>query len=493
MIAIMLINAIEKEELRIAIVRNDILDEFYIETATREERVGNIYLGIVEHVEPSLQACFVNFGAERNGFLPISEIHPEYYSIKYIPSGEQKGFPPIDKVIKRGQPLLVQVTKEMPGHKGPQLTTYISIASRYIVLMPGGPKGISKKIEDERERKRLKKIMEELKVPDGIGYVLRTAAYKQSKREISKDLNRLLRLWGKIKREAAKKRPPALLHKEQDTCLRVIRDYFTSDIAEIWVDEIETYYEVQNYMKIISPRHQQKVKLFKGDIPIFAYFGIEQEIENIYNNRVPLPSGGYIVIQPTEALIAIDVNSGSAKLSKDLETNAFKINMEASFEIARQLRLRDIGGLVVIDFIDMKNKEHIKQVEREFRNNLKRDRAKITVLHISSLGLLELSRQRVRPSVEMKSYEICKYCNGRGLVQSVESAAVSFLRKIKILVHQKGLKKIKSIMPKDVASYIFNHKKAELLSLEMKYGIPIIIEPDPSTPPGGGDIELIFD
>ena len=406
----MLINAIEREELRIAIVRDGRLEEFYIETATAEEKVGNVYLGVVEHVEPSLQACFVNFGGEKNGFLPISEIHPEYYSDKYIYSNN-KPYPPIEKVIKKGQPLLVQVAKEMPGHKGPQLTTYLSLASRYLVLMPGGPRGISKKIEDEIERKRLKKIMDELNVPDGIGYVVRTAAYKQSKREISKDLNRLLRIWERIKREAKRAHFPCLLHKEQDICLRVIRDYFTSEISEIWVDEVETFHEVKNYMRIISPRHQKRVKLYKGDIPIFAYYGIEKEIENIYSNRVSLKSGGYIVIEPTEALIAIDVNSGSAKLGKDPETTAFKINMEAASEIARQLRLRDIGGLVVIDFIDMKNKNHIRQVEKELRNALKADRAKITMLHISNFGLLELSRQRIRPSVEMKSYQVCQYCN----------------------------------------------------------------------------------
>lgn len=487
----MLINAIEKEELRIAIARDQRLEEFYIETATKEERVGNIYLGIVENVEPSLQACFVNFGAERNGFLPISEIHPEYYSIRYKPIGKE--YPPIDKVIKKGQPILVQVAKEMPGQKGPQLTTYISLASRYLVLMPGGPRGISKKIEDEKERKRLKKIMESLDLPEAMGYIIRTAAYKQSKREIVKDLNRLLRLWERIKKEIARKRPPALIHKEQDICLRVIRDYFISEIAEIWIDDLETYNEVKNYMKIISPRYQSRVKLFKADIPIFAYFGIEEEIENIYNNRVPLRSGAYIVIQPTEALIAIDVNSGSAKLSKDLEENAFRINMEAASEIARQLRLRDIGGLVVVDFIDMKDREHIKRVEREFRNSLKKDKAKAVVLSISKLGLLKLSRQRIRPSVEMKSHEICKYCNGRGLIQTVESSAVSFLRKIKILVHHKGLKKIKGIMPKEVAAYIFNKKKEEILRLERKYGIPILIEPDPFIPQGEGKIELIFD
>ena len=487
----MLINAIEKEELRIAIIKDRRLEEFYIETAISQEKIGNIYIGIVDHVEPSLQACFVNFGGEKNGFLPISEIHPEYYSIQYNHI-EQNKYLPIEKLINKGQPLLVQITKEMPGQKGPQLTTYLSIASRYLVLMPGGSRGISKKIEDETERLRLKKIMEELDVPDGIGYVVRTAAYKQSKREILKDFNRLLRIWNRIKRDAKKAHIPSLLHKEQDICLRVIRDYFTSEISEIWVDELDTFHEVRNYMKIISPRHQKKVKLYKEDIPIFAYYDIEKEIEDIYNNRVSLKSGAYIVIEPTEALISIDVNSGSARIGKDLESTAFKINMEAAFEIARQLRLRDIGGLVVIDFIDMKNKSHIKQVEKQLRNELKSDRAKINMLHISSLGLLELSRQRIRPSVEMKSYQICEYCNGRGLVQSVESAAVSFLRKIKILIHHKGLKKIKGILPTNVATYLFNNKKSELLRLESKYKINILIEPDSNLSPGGGDIRLIF-
>ncbi len=487
----MLINAIEKEEFRIAIVKDGRLEEFYIETATQQEKVGNIYIGVVEHVEPSLQACFVDFGGERNGFLPINEIHPEYYS-NSLEHKSQGSYPAIEKVVKKGQPLLVQVTKEMPGHKGPQLTTYLSLASRYLVLMPGGAKGISKKIEDETERRRLRKIMEELNIPDGIGYVVRTAAYKQSKRELSKDLTRLIRLWNKIKREAKKKEVPSLLHKEQDICLRVIRDYFTSEILEIWVDDVETFHEVKNYMKIISPRHQKRVKLYKEDIPLFAYYGIEKEIEAIYSNRVSLRSGGYIVIEPTEALISIDVNSGSAK-AKDPQATAFKINMEAAAEIARQLRLRDIGGLVVIDFIDMKNKKHIMQVEKELKNGLKNDRAKINMLHISSLGLLELSRQRIRPSVEMKSYQICRYCNGRGLVQSVESAAVSFLRKIKTLVHHKEAKRIKGVIPKDVASYMLNTKKAELLRLESKYGVSIFIEPDPSLPPGGGDVKLISD
>ncbi len=483
----MLINAIEKEEIRIAIIRNGRLDEFYIETSTSEDRVGNIYIGIVENVEPSLQACFVNFGAEKNGFLPIDEIHPSYY-LEPHPPGR---YPPIEKVIKKGQILLVQVTKEMPGQKGPQLTTYLSIAGRYLVLMPSGSKGISRKIEDEEERRRLMRIMEELKVPEGMGYIIRSAAFGQSKKEIARDLSRLLRIWKRIKREAKRAPVPSLIHREQDICLRVIRDYFTGEIAEIWIDDPEIYHEVKNYMKIISPRYQNRVKFFKAeDVPIFAYFGIEEQIENIYSNRVPLRSGGYIVIQQTEALIAIDVNSGSAK-GKDPETMAFRINMEAAEEIARQLRLRDIGGPVVIDFIDMKDERHIRQVEKSLKEAMKRDRAKSVVLNISKLGLLELSRQRIRQPVEMKSYRICEYCGGRGLVQTVESSAVSFLRKIKILVHKRGLKQIKGKLPMDVATYILNRKKEELLRLESKYGINITVEPDPMLPPGGGKIELI--
>ncbi|RLC31090.1 MAG: ribonuclease, partial [Deltaproteobacteria bacterium] len=312
MTAKMLINAIDEEEYRVAMIKDGLLDGFYIETTTSEEKIGNIYKGVVQQIEPSLQACFVDFGTGKNGFLQASEIHPEYYqsTADYKKDGS---VPPIEKILKKGQELLVQVRKEMPGRKGAQLTTYLSFASRYLILMPGGTGGISRKIVDEEERLRLKSIMSKFKLPEGVGYIVRTAAEKTSKKELSRDLNRLLRMWKNIKQNVKNAAPLTLIHKEQDICLRTLRDYFTSEVTEVLVDDRETFTKVKDYMKIISPRHQRRVKLYKGDKPIFAHYEIEKQIETIYGSRVPLKSGGSIVIEPTEALIAIDVNSGRGR------------------------------------------------------------------------------------------------------------------------------------------------------------------------------------
>ena len=486
----MLINAVESEEYRIALVKDGLLDGFHIETAATEQRIGNIYKGTVERVEPSLQACFVNFGSDRNGFLPYSEIHPEYYSEG---QGEAKEQPllPIEKTIKKGQELLVQVTKEMPGRKGAYLTTYLSLASRYLVLMPGSTGGVSKKIEDEKERLRLKSIMTNLKVPEEIGYIVRTAAMKQNKRELSRDLNGLLRMWRSIKENVENANPGTLVHKEEDICLRTLRDYFSSEISEVLVDDKEIYGKVRKYMRIISPRHIRRAKLYKDRRPIFAHYEIEKQIETIYSSRVPLKSGGSIVIDPTEALIAIDVNSGRGRSGKSIEHTAYTVNIEAASEIARQLRLRDMGGLVVIDFIDMKDKKHIREVEKEIREKSKEDRAKIDMGHISKFGLLELSRQRLRPSIESRSYQVCNYCQGRGIVLSVEAAAVSFLRQIWMGVSNKGVVQVRGVLPADVATYLQNRKRKELAELETRYDVGINLQGDPSLPPGSGNLEFI--
>jgi len=486
----MLINAVEAEEFRVAIIKDGLLDGFHIETTTAEQKIGNIYKASIARVEPSLQACFVNFGSDKNGFLQVSEIHPEYYAEEFELS-KNHAPPPIEKLVKKGQELLVQVTKEMPGHKGAQLTTYLSLASRYLVLMPGKAlSGISKQIEDEKERLRLKAIMNQFKLSEGVGFILRTSALKKNKKELSKDLNRLLRMWNNIKKEVKKAPTLSLIHKEQDICLRTLRDYFTADITEVLVDDKETFSKVKSYMKIISPRHQRRVKLYKDKHPIFAHFEIEKQIDTIYSNKVPLKSGGAIVIDPTEALISIDVNSGRGRAEKDIENTAFKTNTEAASEIARQLRLRDMGGLVVIDFIDMKSKSHIKEIEKILREDTKKDRAKIDTAHISKFGLLELSRQRLRPSIESKSYQMCRYCQGRGLVPSVEAASVSFLRRIWMGVAKKGIKDVKGVLPIDVATYLQNKKRKELSQFELRYGVEIVLEGDPSLPPGGGRLEF---
>ena len=486
-----LINAVEAEEYRVAIIKDGLLDGFYIETSTAEEKTRNIYKGVVERIQPSLQACFVNFGSNKNGFLQASEIHPEYYSENSEPAEDQPP-PSVEKAVKKGQELLVQVTKEMPGRKGAHLTTYLSLASRYLVLTPGRTTGgISKKIEDEKERQRLKSIMKKFKLPEGIGYIVRTAALKQSKKELSRDLNRLLRMWKDIKERVKKAPTLSLIHKEQDICLSTLRDYFTNETTEVLVDDKETFAKVKNYMKVISPRHQRRVKLYKEKRPIFAHYELEKQIETIYSNDVHLKSGGSIVIDPTEALISIDVNSGGSRRGKDVESTAFKTNIEAASEIARQLRLRDMGGLVVIDFIDMRNKKHIRDVEKLLREETKKDRAKIDTSHISKFGLLELSRQRLRSSIESRSYQTCQYCQGRGLIPSVESASVSFLRRIWMGISKKGVIQAKGALPLEIATYLQNKKRKELAELESRYGVDIVLEGDPSIAPGNGKLEFL--
>ena len=487
----MLINAVDPEEFRVAFTKDGMLDGFHIETTMAEQRVGNIYKGIVERAEPSLQACFVNFGVEKNGFLPIGDIHPEYF---LTPPDEEngKGAPSIEKALKKGQELLVQVTKEMPGTKGAHLTTYISFAGRYLVLTPGRTiNGVSRKIEDEEERQRLKSIMSQMTLPEEIGYIVRTVAAGQNKRELSKDLNRLLRMWREIKKRVTEAPSLSLIHKEQDLCLRTLRDYFTSDVSEILVDDRETYAKIKNYMKIISPLHQRRVTLHKHKLPIFDRYEIEAQIESIYRNRVNLKSGGSIVIDPTEALISIDVNSGKGKVGKDVESMAFQTNMEAAREIARQLRLRDIGGLVVIDFIDMKDRKHNREVEKTLREEMKKDRAKTDTVPLSKLGLMELSRQRLRPSLESKTYQLCPYCQGRGMVMSVESAALSVMRRIWVGLSKGDITQVDGRLSLEVAFYLQNRKRKELLDLERRYNVKILLNPESGLPPGEQKLEFV--
>ena len=488
---IMLVNAVESEEHRIAFISDGMLEGFHIDIAASEQKEGNIYKGVVEGIEPRLQACFVKFGSEKNGFMPADNVHPEYFN-KDMEIPKEPPFPPIEKLLKKGQELLVEVVKVMPGRKGAHLTTYISLAGRYIVLTPGRTtNGVSRKIESEEERQRLKNIMDRMKLPEGVGYIIRTVAAGQSKGDLSRDLNHLLRLWKDVRKKAQNSPPLTLIHKEQDLSLRTLRDYYTSDVSEIIVDDKETYDEIREYMKIISPRDQRKVKLYKEKRPIFDHYNVEKQIESIYLNRVPLKSGGSIVFDTTEALIAIDVNSGRAKAGKNVEGMIFKINKEAAIEIARQLRLRDLGGLVVIDFIDMKGREHNREVEKILRDELKKDRAKTDISPISKFGLLELSRQRLRPSIESKSYQICDHCQGRGMVISAGAAAVSYLRRIWKGVSKGDVSRVDATLPLDVASYIQNRKRNELADLERRYDVDIIIKSDASLPPGGGKVEFI--
>ncbi len=486
----MLINAVDPEEFRVAFIKDGMLDGFHIETTMSEQREGNIYRGMIERIEPSLQACFVNFGVEKNGFLPASDVHPEYCQTEVDPDAGH--LPPLEKALKKGQEVLVQVLKEMPGRKGAHLTTYISIAGRYLVLTPGRTlNGVSRKIEDEAERQRLKEIMSQLTLPEEIGFIVRTVAAGQNKKELSKDLNRLLRMWRNIKAQVNESPTPSLIHKEQDLCLRTLRDYFNSDVSEVLVDDKDTYNKIKEYMKIISPRHQRIVKHYKDKVPIFDRYDIEEQIESIYRNRVNLPSGGSIVIDPTEALIAVDVNSGRGRVGKDVESMAFNTNKEAAREIARQLRLRDIGGLVVIDFIDMKDRKHNREVEKLLREEMKKDRAKTDVSTLSKFGLLELSRQRLRPSIESKTYQSCPYCQGRGTVMSVESAAVSVMRRIWVGLSKGEITQLTGTISPEVVSYLQNRKRRELLDLEQRYGVSITLQADHSLPRGESKLDFV--
>jgi len=487
----MLINAVEPEEYRVAILKDGDLDEFYIETSIKEETKGNIYKGVVTRIEPSLQACFIAYGAEKSGFLPIGELHPEYYEAQGI-IAESKTPVPIENVLKKGRELLVQVTKEMVGRKGAYLTTYISLAGRYLVLTPGKTTGgISQKIEDDGERQRLKSVMNRLKLPEGVGYIVRTAALGQNKRVIAPDLNNLLRMWQDIKKRAEAQASLSIIFKEQDLGLRAVRDYFTAEVDEVLVDDRETWSEIKDFMRIISPRHQRRVRHYKEKKPIFSEYGIERQIEQIYSNRVPLESGGSIVIDSTEALIAIDVNSGRSTRTKDLEGTSFKTNLEAAKELAKQLRLRDIGGLVVIDFIDMKDPKHERELIKRVKEEVKRDRAKINVSYISKFGLMELSRQRLRPSIESKSYQICECCQGRGMIRSVEATSVSFLRQIWLGASKGNIERVAGVLPSTVANYLLNKKRTELAELEDRYGVSIEIQANPDLPPWGGNLEFI--
>ena len=478
-----LINAIDPEECRVATVKANKLEEFYIESAAREITQGNIYKGVISRIEPSLQAVFVDYGAERHGFLQRPEIHSDYFQ------DSESGDHSIDKIVKRGQEIMVQVTKEPFMKKGAMLTTYISLAGRHLVLMPGSDKlGISRKIEDEEERNRLKDLMDKLKPPEGFGLIVRTVGIDSTKTLLSRDLRYLLRLWKTIKQSVMKEPAPALLYRERDLVLRSIRDYFTPEVNEILIDNPSVYQEVRKFIKIISRKHHKIVRLYKGAKPIFTKFEIENQIASIFESRVILKSGGSIVIEQTEAMVSIDVNSGKSTHERSIEKTAFLTNLEAAEEIARQLRLRDLGGLIVIDFIDMQEPKHRSEVERRLRSCTGDDKAKTKVGKISRFGLLEMSRQRIRPSIEFGSYHPCRHCQGKGLVASTETLAVGFLRKLSLETLKPGITSVKGVVPVDVADYLLNKKRKEIAELEERRTLSVEIEGAQSMAPGDSKI-----
>ena len=481
-----LINAVAPEEVRLAIVKDSRLEEFHIESAGREILHSNIYKGVVTRIEPSLQAVFVDFGGERHGFLQKQEIHSDYF--QQPPANSST----IQQMVKRGQELMVQVTKDPIMKKGAMLSTFISLPGRCAVLMPGSDsRGISRKIEDEAERTRLKEIVDKLDLPEGFGIIVRTAGEGCTKTMLAKDVQYLLRLWHNITAKAVKATAPAALYKDRNLAVRSIRDHFTPEIKEILIDDEAVYQEVKTFVKIISPKQTHIVKLHKSDKPLFTRFQLEDQIATIFNNRVSLKSGGSVVLERTEALVAIDVNSGKGTQKKNIEETALMTNLEAAAEIARQLRIRDLGGLIVVDFIDMREQKHRSQVEKELRSAMKQDRARVKIGKISKFGLLELSRQRLRPSIDFGSMETCSTCGGKGQIPSTESLGLRFLRKVTLDTLKDEIQLVCAQLPKTVATYVLNHKRKELSQLEEKRTVVITIVPRDDLIPG--QMEIAYD
>ena len=532
----MMINVSQPEECRIAIVENGRLEELYTERSSQDNYVGNIYKGRVVNLEPSIQAAFVDFGVGRNGFLHISDVEAQYFRqggydpdtpieprpsqrrSKPEPKPEEEsesGFgsglekeeisdsdngggvatrsqtrsrerirpgarprikPPIQEIFRRGDEVVVQVIKEGIGTKGPTLSTYISIPGRYLVLMPAlGRIGVSRKIEDEDDRKRLRGILRELNPPKGLGFIVRTAGTDRTKRDLSRDLAYLLRLWKMIVRRINKQEGPGGLYEESDIVIRTIRDIFSSEIDAIHIDEPQAFERAREFLKIVMPRYVNRLQLYEGREPLFSKNKLDEEISRINQRQVPLQGGGSLVIDQTEALVAIDVNSGSFRTSGDAEESAFQLNQIAAKEIARQLRLRDLGGVVVNDFIDMRKDRHRRLVERTLKEAVRRDRARTKILRTSPFGLIEMTRQRIRPSLKRSVYKECPSCQGSGLVKSAESMSIEVIRKLMQASHVDRVARVTVTVEEEVATYLNNRKRRELAQLEDDGPVEVLI------------------
>ncbi|MFP9021861.1 ribonuclease E [Pseudomonas aeruginosa] len=469
----MLINATQPEELRVALVDGQRLFDLDIESGAREQKKANIYKGRITRVEPSLEAAFVDFGAERHGFLPLKEISREYF--KKSPEGRIN----IKEVLSEGQEVIVQVEKEERGNKGAALTTFIILAGRYLVLMPNNPRagGISRRIEGE-ERNELREALNGLNAPADMGLIVRTAGLGRSTEELQWDLDYLLQLWSAIKEASGERGAPFLIYQESNVIIRAIRDYLRQDIGEVLIDSIDAQEEALNFIRQVMPQYASKVKLYQDSVPLFNRFQIESQIETAFQREVKLPSGGSIVIDPTEALVSIDINSARATKGGDIEETALQTNLEAAEEIARQLRLRDIGGLIVIDFIDMTPAKNQRAVEERVREALEADRARVQVGRISRFGLLEMSRQRLRPSLGETSGIVCPRCNGQGIIRDVESLSLAILR----LIEEEALKdrtaEVRARVPFQVAAFLLNEKRNAITKIELRTRARIFILPD---------------
>lgn len=469
----MLFNATQAEELRVAIVDGQNLLDLDIETLGKEQRKGNIYKGIITRIEPSLEACFVDYGTDRHGFLPFKEVSRSYFQ------DYEGGRARIQDVLKEGMEVIVQVEKDERGNKGAALTTFISLAGRYLVLMPNNPRGggVSRRIEGE-ERQELKAAMAELDIPNGMSIIARTAGIGRSAEELEWDLNYLKQLWQAIEEAGKAHHDPYLLFMESSLLIRAIRDYFRPDIGEILVDNQEVYDQVAEFMSYVMPGNIGRLKLYEDHTPLFSRFQIEHQIESAFSRSVSLPSGGAIVIDHTEALVSIDVNSARATRGADIEDTAFKTNMEAAEEVARQMRLRDLGGLVVIDFIDMENPKHQRDVENVLRDALKKDRARVQMGKLSRFGLLELSRQRLKPALGESSHVACPRCAGTGVIRGIESTALHVFRIIQEEAMKDNTGEVRAQVPVDVATFLLNEKRAELFAMEERLDVNVVLIPN---------------
>ena len=470
----MLFNATQQEELRVAIVDGQKLIDIDIEAAGREQRKGNIYKGIITRIEPSLEACFVNYGEERHGFLPFKEVARTYFK-----QGVDVRNASIKEALREGQEIIVQVEKEERGQKGAALTSFVSLAGRYLVLMPNNPRGggVSRRIEGE-DRQELREAMSQLEIPDGMSIIARTAGIGRDATELQWDLSYLMQLWKAIDEAAKGNSAPLLIYLESSLVIRAIRDYFQPDIGEILIDTDDIFEQAQAFMSVVMPDNLPRVKRYQDDVPLFSRFQIEHQIETAYSRTVPLPSGGAIVIDHTEALVSVDVNSARATRGSDIEETAARTNLEAADEIARQARLRDLGGLIVIDFIDMDSTKSQKDVESRLRDALRHDRARVQMGKISKFGLMEMSRQRLRPALSEGSHVTCPRCNGTGHIRDTESSALQVLRIIQEEAMKENTAAIHTQVPVEVAAFLLNEKRAEVIKIESRFKVNVLMIPN---------------
>jgi ribonuclease E len=473
----------QQEECRIAVMENGRLEELYIERSGTSSHVGNIYKGRVTNVEPSIQACFVDFGIGKNGFLHISDVQSCYFpyqkNIKERVGRKRprRDRPPIQECLKRSQEIVVQVTKEGIGTKGPTLTSYLSIPGRFMVLMPGMNRtGVSRKIEDDITRNKMRDLLLQLNPPKDMGLILRTASENRTKRELQRDMNYLLRLWSQIAAKIKKEAAPAMLYQESDLVIRTIRDIFNSNVDRILCDSEPTVKKVRDFLSVAMPRTRCRIFYHEEKTPLFDKLNVEREIETIQKRHVPLKSGGSLVIDQTEAIVAIDVNSGKYRTHDDAEMTAFKINMEAAPEIARQLKLRDLGGVIIMDFIDMMDRKHRHAVEKQLRDAVSTDRAKTKILKISDFGIVEMTRQRMRPSLERSTYMDCPHCKGSGMVKSPESVSIDVMRRLQALVNREVVADIQIVVSPTVAFHLQNQNRTVLAEMEKNHRKVITIQ-----------------